>query len=94
MKVRGWRYAFDAPTTSGIWIGYGQVSEQHAEEMLQLYRKCLLLRLDDQRKIVGAALTHTVALAHRALGLDSWTRDENVLAHVGTVELGLAIPEE
>jgi hypothetical protein len=93
LKVRGWRYAFDAPTTTGIWIGYAQVSEKHADGMLQLYRNCLVLRVDEQRKIIGAAMTRSVSIASRALGLSSWTVGENVLAFVGTVELGLAVPE-
>jgi hypothetical protein len=62
--------------------------------MLQLYKNCLLLLLDEQRKIIAAALTHSVALAHRALGLSSWTRDENVIAHAGCIGLGVAISEE
>ena len=94
VKVEGWRYAFDAPTTTGTWIGYAQVSEQHADGMLQLYRKCLLLLLDEHRTIVGAALTATVTLAYHALGLSSWTHDENVLAHAGEVKLGVALPED
>ena len=89
MKVQGWRYSFDAPTTTGVWIGYGQASEQHADGMLQIYKKCLLIRLDEQRTIVGAALTHSVSVAHKALGLNSWTLGVNVLAHAGQ-ELGLA----
>jgi hypothetical protein len=95
LKVRGWRYAFDAPTTTGIWIGYAQVSEKHADGMLLLYRNCLVLRVDEQRKIIGAAMTRRVSIAHKGLGLSSWTVDEsNVLAFVGTVELGLAVPQE
>lgn len=94
MSVRGWRYTFDAPTSTGSWLGYGQVSEQHADGMLQVYRKCLVLRLDERRRIVGAALTQFVNLAHKALGLASWTTGENVLHHVGGVNLGMAIPEE
>jgi hypothetical protein len=92
LKVRGWRYAFDAPTTTGIWIGYAQISEEHADGMLQLYRNCLVLRVDEQRKIIGAAMTCSVSIAHKELGLSSWTVGENVLAHAGTVELGVAIP--
>jgi hypothetical protein len=94
LKVRGWRYAFEAPTTTGMWIGYAQVSEKDANGMLQLYRNCLVLRIDEQRKIVSAAMTRSVSIAHKALGLGSWTVGENVLAFVGTVELGLALPEE
>jgi hypothetical protein len=46
LKVRGWRYAFEVTTTTGPWIGYAQVSEQEADGMLQLYRNCLVLRVD------------------------------------------------
>lgn len=92
LKVRGWRYAFEVRTTTGPWIGYAQVSEQPANGMLQLYRNCLVLRVDEQRKIIGAAMTGTVSIAHKALGLSSWTVGENVLARVGTIELGLAVP--
>ncbi len=94
LKVRGWRYAFDAQTTTGIWIGYAQVSEKEADGMLHLYRNCLVIRVDEHRKIVGAAMTRSVSIAHKALGLSSWTVGENVLAFVGTVQLGLAVPEE
>lgn len=94
MKVKGWRYAFDAATSTGSWLGYGQVSEQHANGMLQLYKKCLVIKLDDDRRIVAAALTKVVGLAHRALGLSSWTIGDNVLRHVGSVQLGVAVPEE
>lgn len=64
MRVQGWRYTFDAPTSTGVWLGYGQVAEEGlANGMLQLYRKCLLLRLDEHRRVVGAALVLVVTLS-------------------------------
>ena len=62
--------------------------------MLQLYKNCLLIRVDEQRRIVGAAMTLQVTLAHKGLSLSSWTTGKNLLAHAGQVELGLAVPED
>ena len=36
IRVRGWRYTFEAKTTTGNWLGYALTSESHADGMLDL----------------------------------------------------------
>jgi hypothetical protein len=94
-QPNGWRYTFTALTTTGAWHGYALHQESQADGMLDLYRQCLLFRLDTADTVVSAALVDVVTLAHKALGLSSWTtsRDENIFAVVGQDELGDAVPE-
>jgi hypothetical protein len=94
-QSNGWRYTFSAETTTGHWFGFALHQESHADGMLDLYRQCLLLRLDGNDIITTATLADVVTVAHRALGLSSWTTSENnVVAISGTGELGEALPRE
>ena len=93
-RPNGWRYTFTARTTAGDWHGYALALESHADGMLDLYRRCLVFRLDGRDIVVCAAFVEQVTLGHRALGLSSWTKlDENVFAVVGEGDLGDAVPE-
>lgn len=93
-QANGWRYTFNAKTTTGSWHGYALHEESHADNMLDLYRQCLLLHVDAEEIVISAALVETVTLGHRALGMSSWTRrSKNVFALVGQDDLGEAIPE-
>jgi TIR domain len=91
----GWRYTFTAVTTAGIWHGFALHSESYAQGMMNLYRNCLLLRLDTSDIIVAAALVEVVSFPDRALALQGkWTdlTTENVIAMAGG-DLGEAVPE-
>jgi hypothetical protein len=93
-QANGWRYIFTATTTAGSWHGYALHQEPHADGMPDLYRQCLLLRINADEVIIAAALVESVKVAHRALGLSSWTREsKNTFALVGQAQLGDAIPE-
>jgi hypothetical protein len=93
-RPNGWRYTFAAQTTTGGWQGYALHEESQANGMLDLYRHCLLFRVDAKDNIECAAFVEKVNLAHKALGLSSWTKaQENVFAVVGEGDLGDAIPE-
>ncbi len=91
-QSHGWRYIFDVNTTTGLWHGYALRSRTHADGMLERYNDCLLFHLNSKDVITSAALVDQVNLAHRGLGLGSWTRkNENVFGLVGSDELGDAI---
>ena len=83
-----WRHQTAIGTTTGSWSVYALEMEIHAAGDVDVYKRCLLVRYDDRRRLAAAAV---VGQLNDTTGLGSGITWSEPMIVVGRGDLGSGI---